>query len=177
MVTVSRRVLLPFLAPILVPVVFSVLAPNPIQAGQTPSFLLAIAAPTERLSPPLTWLDDLEHRLTTYFTKKYPAYDFAPYAQELDRIRGAVSLGDRWGAKREMGVFLNMLASRAYGLGDDAAEELAVLSQRIMPDEEFGILYPGLETESLTEGDRAGDCGERPNIRGGSDHGFAYTCH
>jgi hypothetical protein len=146
MVTVSRRVLPPLLALILVPPVFSVLAPNPIQAGETPSFLLATATPTERLSSPVTWLDDLENRLTTYFTKKYPAYDFAPYAQELDRIRGAVSLGDRWGAKREMGVFLNMLASRAYGLGDDAAEELAVLSQRIMPDEEFGIVYPGSET-------------------------------
>ena len=143
MVTVSRRVLLPFLALILVPAVFSVLAPNPIQAGETPSFLLATAAPTERRSPPVTWLDDLEHRLTTYFTKKYPTYDFSPYAQELDRIRGAVSLGDRWGSKREMGVFLKMLAIRAYGLGDDAAEELAVLSQRIMPDEEFGIVYPG----------------------------------
>ena len=131
MVTVSPQVLLPFLALILVPPVFSVLAPNPIQAGETPSFLLATAAPTERLSPPVTWLDDLEHRLTTYFTKKYPAYDFSPYAQELDRIRGAVSLGDRWGAKREMGVFLTMLAIRAYGLGDDAAEELAVLSQQI----------------------------------------------
>jgi hypothetical protein len=147
MVTVSRRVLLPLLALMLVPTVFSVLAPNPIQAGETPSFLLATAAPTESLSPPVTWLDDLENRLTTYFTKKYPAYDFAPYAQELDRIRGAVNRRDRWGAKREMGVFLNMLASRAYGLGDDAAEELAVLSQRIMPDEEFGIVYPGSETE------------------------------
>jgi hypothetical protein len=147
MVTVSRRVLPPLLALILVPLVFSVLAPNPIQAGETPSFLLATATPTERLSSPVTWLDDLENRLTTYFTKKYPAYDFAPYAQELDRIRGAVSLGDRWGAKREMGVFLNMLASRAYGLGDDAAEELAMLSQRIMPDEEFGIVYPGSETK------------------------------
>ena len=124
MVTVSRQVLLPFLALVLVPLVFSVLAPNPLQAGETPSFLLASAAPTERLAPPVTWLDDLENRLTTYFTKKYPAYDFAPYAQELDRIRGAISLGDRWGAKREMGVFLTMLASRAYGLGDDAAEEL-----------------------------------------------------
>jgi hypothetical protein len=142
MVTVSRRILLSFLAAILVPAVFSVLAPNPIQAGEAPSFLVATAL-TERLSPPVTWLDDLEHRLTTYFTKKYPAYDFSPYAQELDRIRGAVSLGDRWGAKREMGVFLTMLASRAHGLGDDAAEELAVLSQRIMPDEEFGIVYPG----------------------------------
>jgi len=154
MVTVSRRVLLPFLAPILVPAVFSVLAPNPIQAGETPSFLLATAAPTERLAPPVTWLDDLEHKLTTYFTKKYPAYDFSPYAQELDRIRSAVSLGDRWGAKREMGVFLNMLAIRAYGLGDDAAEELAVLSQQIMPDEEFGIVYPGSEAELPTEGGR-----------------------
>ena len=143
MVTVSRRVLLPLLAPTLVPVVFSVFAPNPIQAGDAPSFLLATAAPTERRAPPVTRLDDLEHRLTTYFTKKYLAYDFSPYAQELDRIRGAVSQGDRWGAKREMGVFLKMLAIRAHGLGDDAAEELAVLSQRIMPDEEFGIVYPG----------------------------------
>jgi hypothetical protein len=42
-------------------------------------------------------------------------------------------------------VFLKMLAIRAYGLGDDAAEELAVLSQGIMPDEEFGIVYPGSE--------------------------------
>ena len=166
MVTVSRRVLLPFLALILVPPVFSVLAPNPIQAGETPSFLLATVAPTERLSPPVTWLDTLQFRLTTYFTKKYPAYDFSPYAQELDRIRGAVSRGDRWGAKREMGVFLNMIASRAYGLGDDAAEELAVLSQRMMPDEEFGIVYPGSETEPPTEGGRAGDGSERPNIRG-----------
>ena len=143
MVTVSPRVFLSLLALILVPPIFSMLAPNPLQAGETSSFLLATAVPAERLSPPVTWLDDLENKLTTYFTKKYPAYDFSPYAQELARIRGAVSLGDRWGAKREMGVFLTMLASRAYGLGDDAAEELAVLSHRIMPDEEFGIVYPG----------------------------------
>ena len=103
MVTVRRRVLLPLLALILVPPVLSVLAPNPIQAGETPSFLLATAAPTERLSPPVTWLDDLENRLTTYFTKKYPVYDFSPYT--------------------------------------------AVLSHRIMPDEELGIVYPGSITE------------------------------
>ena len=95
MVTVGRRVLLPSLAPILVPAVFSVLAPNPIQTDETPSFLLATAAPTERVSPSIAWLDDLEHRLMTYFTKKYPAYDFSPYAQGLDRIRGPVSLGNR----------------------------------------------------------------------------------
>lgn len=154
MVTVSSRVFLPLLAPILVPTVCSILASDPIQAGENPSFLLATAVPTERLAPPLTWLDDLEHRLTTYFTKKYPGYDFSPYAHELSRIRDAARLGDRWGAKREMGVFLNMLTIRAYGLGDDAAEELALLSQQIMPEQEFGIIYPGSETEPPTEGGR-----------------------
>jgi hypothetical protein len=142
MVTVSRRVPLPFLAAILVPTACSVCAPIPIHAGETSSFLLASAAPTERLTPPVTWLDDLDHSLTTYFMKIYPAYNFSPYAQELSRIRDAVNRGDQWGAKREMGVFLTMLASRAYGLGDDAAEELAVLSQHITPGEEFGIVYP-----------------------------------
>jgi hypothetical protein len=166
MVTVRRRVLLSFLAPILVPPVFSVLASNPVQAGETPSFLLATTAPTERVSPPITWVDDLENSLTAYFTKKYPEYDFSPYAQELSRIRGAVSLGDQWGAKREMGVFLMMLAIRADGPEDDAAEELALFSQRIMPDEEFGIVYPGSERAPYTEGVHAGDCSERPNTKG-----------
>jgi hypothetical protein len=130
------------------------LAPNSIQACENPSFLLATAAPTERLAPSITWLDELEHKLTTYLTKKYPGYDFSPYAHELSRIRDAARLGDRWGAKREMGVFLNMLAIRAYGLGDDAAEELALLSQQTMPDQEFGIIYPGSEPEPPTEGGR-----------------------
>lgn len=154
MVTISSRFLLSLLAPILVPTVCSVFAPDPIQAGENPSFLLATAAPTERLAPSITWLDDLEHKLTTYFTKKYPGYDFSPYAHELSRIRDAARLGDRWGAKREMGVFLNMLAIRAYGLGDEAAEELALFSQQTMPDQEFGMIYPGSETEPPTEGGR-----------------------
>jgi hypothetical protein len=177
MVTVRRRILLSLLAPILVPPVFSVLEPNPIQAGETPSLLLATTAPTEHVSPPVTWVDDLENRLTTYFTKKYPEYDFSPYSQELSRIRGAVSLGDQWGAKREMGVFLMMLAIRAYGLGNDAAEELAVFSQRIMLDEEFGIVYPGTGREPYTEGVTPEIAVNVRTPEGGSDHGFAYTRH
>jgi len=141
--TVGHRLVLSLLALILVPPVFSVPAPNSVQASETPSILLATVAPTERLVPPATWLDTLQFRLTTYFTKKYPAYDFSPYARELDRVRGALSLGDRWGAKREMGVFLSIRASRAYGLGGDAAKELADFSLQMMPDEEFGIVYPG----------------------------------
>jgi hypothetical protein len=141
MQTVTRRILLPFLPLILVPPVFFVVS-YCTEAHATASFPSATAAPTERLSPSVTWVDDLEDKLTTYLTEKYPAYDFAPYRQGLDRIRDAVSRGDQWGAKREMGVFLKMLASRAYGLGDDAAEELADLSQQAMPDQEFAIVYP-----------------------------------
>ena len=99
MVTGSRRVLLPLLALTLVPPVFSVIAPNPIQAGETPSFLLATAAPTERLSPPITGLDTSTFRLTTSFTTTYPAYDFSPHATVLahriipDEKFGIVYLG------------------------------------------------------------------------------------
>ncbi len=143
----SRRTLIPLLALILLSAVFFLLIPAHIHGAVTPSILLVAATPTERLAPQVEWVDDLENRLKTYFTKKYPTYDFAPYADELDRIRGAVTLGDRWRARREMGRFLSMLISRAYGLGDDAAEELADLSQRLIPDEQFGIVYPGSGTD------------------------------
>lgn len=147
MEALRHRAFPPHLPLIFLSAAFFLLVPTLIHGGEPPSLLLVAAAPTDRLAPPIRWVDDLEHRLRTYFTKKYPAYDFAPYAEELDRIRSAASLGDRWGAKREMGVFLRMLADRAHGLGNDAAEELADLSQRIMPDEEFGIVYPGSGTE------------------------------
>jgi hypothetical protein len=129
-------------------IVLSVTCPEPTRttATETPSFLLATTAPSERPSSSATWVDDLDQRVKTYFTKKYPAYDFEPYEQELDRIRSASNRGDQWGVKREMGVFLQMLVSHAYGLGDDAAEELAVISNRIMPEQEFGIIYPGSES-------------------------------
>ncbi len=171
----SRRAFLPLLALILLSAVFIILVPTRIHGGGTPSVLLVSSAPTDPLSPPIDWVENLDHRLKTYFKKKYPAYDFAPYAQELNRIREAVSLGDRWAAKREVGVFLKMLANRAYGLGDDAAEELTVLSHQIMPDEEFGIVYPGSEPDPSTAARRAADCNEPQNSGGRIDHGFVST--
>ncbi len=162
MVTVSRRLLLPLLAPIPVPTAFCILAPNPIQTGETPSFLLAAAAPAERLSPPVTWLNDFVSRLTTYFTEKYPAYDFSPYTQELDRIRGAVSPAHIF---HEL-FCCNRRPAAATSLRPAVSRRGSPISQRIMPDEEFGIVYPGSETEPPTEGGRTGNCSGRPNIRG-----------
>ncbi|MDZ4732908.1 MAG: hypothetical protein SGJ16_04875 [Nitrospirota bacterium] len=162
MVTVSRRVLLPLLAPIPVPTACCMLAPNSIQTGETPSFFLAAAAPAERLSPPVTWLDNFGRRLTTYFTKKYPAYDFSPYTQELDRIRGAVSPAHIF---HEL-FYCNRRPAAATSLRPALSRRGSVLLQRIMPDEECGIVYPGSGTNPPTEGNRTRNCSERPNIRG-----------
>jgi len=99
MANVGHRVLVSLLALIHVLSACFVLAPNSIQASETPTILPVTVAPTEYLSPPVTGLNILKSRLTTYFTKQYPAYDFSPH--------------------------------------------MVLLSQRIMSDEEFGIVCPG----------------------------------
>jgi hypothetical protein len=145
---IARRfVFLPASMLILMPIFCCVLPSSQVLAADSPLSLLAATAPAERPSQPPTWVDDLEHRLSTYLKKKYPAYDFTPYTHELDLVRDAASRGDRWAVKREMGVFLKMLVSRAHGLGDDAAEELTALAQQTMPAEEFAIVYPGSMVE------------------------------
>jgi hypothetical protein len=148
MKTVIRSVLISASVLILLSAFCSVLPSNQVLAADHPLFLQPAAAPPERPSVRTTWADDLEHRLSTYIKKKYSSYDFTPYTEELDRVRGAVNRGDRWTAKREMGVFLKMLSSRAYGLEDDAAEELIDFAQQMMPAEEFAIIYPA----SIAEG-------------------------
>ena len=148
MKTASRSLVIPASAFILVPTFCCTVPPTHSWAAEHPVFLLAAEPPAERPSQAPTWADDLEHRLSTYFKKNYPSYDFRPYSEELTRVRGAVSRGDRWAIKREMGVFLKMLTSRAYGLEDDAAEELIDLAQQTMPVEEFAIIYPGLMAEA-----------------------------
>jgi len=148
MKTVSRSLLISMSALILVPAFSCIFPSTQVLAADHPVFLLAAEAPADRPSQPPTWADDLEHRLSTYFKRKYPSYDFTPYTEELTRVRSAVSRGDRWAIKREMGVFLQMLASRAYGLENDAAEELIDLAQQTMPVEEFAIIYPGLMAEA-----------------------------
>jgi hypothetical protein len=146
---IARRiVLLPVSALILMSILCCVLPSSEVLAADSPLLRLATTAPAERPSQPPTWADDLERQLSTYLKKKYPAYDFTPYTEELERVRDAVSRGNRWAVKREMGVFLKMLVSRAHGLGDDAAEELTKLAQQTMPAEEFAIVYPGSITES-----------------------------
>ncbi len=118
-----------------------------VQAGKAPPFVPATVAAAEGRAAQSTWVDELGRRLATHFKSRYPAYDFSPYARELERVRSAVNRGDHWGTKLEMGVFLKMIANRAYGLGDDAAVELTLLAQQAMPAEEYGIIFPGTAIE------------------------------
>lgn len=151
---VRRHLLLSLWTLSLVPPVWFVPAPYPpLQPGDAAADLMSPAPPGERLPSRATWVDRLSRSLVTYFPSKYPGDNFVPYVEELGRLRDAVSRGDHWGAKREMGVFLKMVTDRAYGLGDEAAMELIGMAQRVMPEEEFGIVFPkraGCGAESLS---------------------------
>ena len=90
-----------------------------------------------------TWVDEIEHALGTYLKQKYPASNFDPYLKALERVRAAVGRGDHRTAKIEMGLFLTMLAHHAQGLNEEAADELSLFAQRVMPAEEYGMIFPG----------------------------------
>jgi hypothetical protein len=90
-----------------------------------------------------TWVDEIDHALGTYFKQKYPASNFDPYLKTLERVQAAVGRGDHRTAKIEMGLFLTMLAHHAPGLNEEAADELSLFAQRVMPAEEYGMIFPG----------------------------------
>ena len=90
-----------------------------------------------------TWVDEIEYALGTYLKQKYPASNFDPYLKALDRVRAAVGRGDHQTAKIERGLFLTMLAHHAQGLNEAAADELYLFAQRVMPTEEYGMIFSG----------------------------------
>jgi hypothetical protein len=87
------------------------------------------------------WVDDIRSSLAMY-KKNYPTSNFAPYLKKLDRAEDAVGRGDRKNVKGEMGGFFKMLATRAHGISDVAADELTNLAQMAAPIEEYGITVP-----------------------------------
>lgn len=109
--------------------------------GTAPFILCsALFAASGQVQP--TWVDEIEHALGTYFKKKYPASNFDPYLKVLDRVRAAVGRGDHRTEKIEMGLFLTMLAHHVQGINEAAADELSFFAQRVMPAEEYGMIFP-----------------------------------
>ncbi len=116
--------------------------PPTLFAAEPLPILLATATSPEHLGPRLPWADELARSFTTYLTTQFPHEQLDAYTQAVDRLREAAQRGDRWGARRETGVLLKMLADRAHGLRPDAAQHLLDLAQQLMPEEEYGIVFP-----------------------------------
>jgi hypothetical protein len=92
------------------------------------------------------WVDDIMNALRMYFTTNYPTCDFAPYLKQLTLVQDAVDRGDRGTVTVEMGMFFTMLANRADGMSEVAADELANFARVVM--QEYGIFLSrsGLES-------------------------------
>ena len=115
----------------------------PLLPGQAADQLPAIAA----VAPAqVTWVGEIRNSLDLY-KKTYPASDFAPYFKKLNLVEDALGHGDGRSVRIEMGAFFKMLATRAYGISEIAADELSNFAEMTMPAQEYGIIFPRNETE------------------------------
>jgi hypothetical protein len=73
-----------------------------------------------------TWADEILSALTFYKTS-YPASDFAPYVNTAETIRDGLRRGEQPLVHAQTERLLRMLRTRAYGIDDVAADELANL--------------------------------------------------
>lgn len=70
-----------------------------------------------------TWADEIVTAATFYKTS-YPAGNWEPYFEKLAKVREGIGRGDEQIVKVEMDQFMKMLAGRAHGINDVAADEL-----------------------------------------------------
>lgn len=102
---------------------------------------VVMTAPAQATSAQATWVDEIKNSLGVY-KANYPTSDFSPYLTKLNLVGDAVSRGDRRAVKVEMGAFLKMLATRAHGINENAADELSNFAQMVTPIQEYGISVP-----------------------------------
>ena len=100
--------------------------------------LLMMTAPAQTTSAQATWVDEIKNSLGVY-KANYPGSNFSPYQTKLNLIGDALSRGDRRAVKVEMSAFLKMLATRAHGINEGAADELSNFAQMVTPIQEYGI--------------------------------------
>jgi len=98
-----------------------------------------MTAPAQATSVQATWVDEIRNSLGIY-KANYPTSNFSPYQTKLNLVGDALSRGDRRAVKVEMSAFLKMLATRAHGINENAADELSNFAQMVTPIQEYGIL-------------------------------------
>ena len=100
--------------------------------------LVLMTAPAQATPAQATWVDEIKNSLGVY-KANYPSSNFSPYQTKLNLVGDALSRGDRRAVKGEMSAFLKMLATRAHGINESAAEELSNFAQMVTPIQEYGI--------------------------------------
>jgi hypothetical protein len=98
-------------------------------------------AATTEVAAQATWLNEIRNSLDVY-KANYPSSNFAPYQTKLNLVGDALNRGDRRAVKVEMSTFFKMLAKRAHGINEGAADELSNFAQMVTPIQEYGIPIP-----------------------------------
>jgi hypothetical protein len=81
-----------------------------------------------------TWADDIV-TATTFYKTSYPAGNWDPYFEKLNKVQEGMGRGDEQIVKIEMDQFLKMLVGRAHGINDVAADELYHFAVNVRPTE------------------------------------------
>lgn len=82
-----------------------------------------------------SWVDEIWN-MVVFEKASYPGSNFDPYLEKLGRIRNDVIAEDHLSVKTETNQFLKMLADRAYGIHDVAADEIYNFALQVRPTEE-----------------------------------------
>ena len=82
-----------------------------------------------------TWADEIV-TATTFYKTSYPAGNWDPYFEKLTKVREGIGRGDEQIVKVEMDQFMKMLAGRAHGINDVAADELYNFALGARPDQQ-----------------------------------------
>jgi hypothetical protein len=98
-----------------------------------------------------TWVEEI-WKMVAFEKAAYPQSNFDPYFEKLTVIRNGVERNDQRLVKQEVDRFLKMLAGRAHGIHDVAADEIYNFVLVIKPMDEPTASMP---TELRFVGDQA----------------------
>lgn len=95
------------------------------------------------------WIDELSNSLT-FYKSNYPSSNWEPLEKRLAAAREALGRADQQGVRKEMTKFFKMLATRADGINEIAADELYNFAMMVTPVQEYGISVPAIQTGGFT---------------------------
>jgi hypothetical protein len=104
-------------------------------------------APAREVSPGQgMWVDEIRNALEI-FKGNYRTSNFEPYLNKLSLVGDALGQEDHRRVQVEIGSFFQMLSKRAYGINAGAADDLSNFARKVMPAQEYGIIFPKNDTE------------------------------